>query len=136
MAITKNTKGSVTVTGNTIGDISNVTITIDQDMADVTPIGKTWKETLALGKGWSVTGTVWNSSGDTGLANFRTRIMPRKVTLSIGTKVPYGKFWEKGFTRGKTKVQARPFLKPAIAAKKNRIMQEIADGMMGAYKKA
>ena len=75
MAITKNTKGSVTVTGNTIGDISNVTITIDQDMADVTPIGKTWKETLALGKGWAVTGTVWNSSGDTGLADFRTELI-------------------------------------------------------------
>jgi hypothetical protein len=80
MAITKNTKGSVTLSAQTLGNMSNVTLTIDQDVADITPIGKTWKETLALGKGWSATGTVWNSSGDSGLSNLRTEFISGDAT--------------------------------------------------------
>ena len=75
MAITKHTKGYVTVSGTTIGNQSNMTLTIDGDVGDVTPFGVEWKEIVALGKGWSVSGTVYNSTGDGGLSNFRTEFV-------------------------------------------------------------
>lgn len=68
--------------------------------------------------------------------DFKSNISGKRITLQVGTKVPYGKYWEEGFTRGSVKVKARPFLKPAIAAKKNKVISRIADAMMGAYKKA
>ncbi len=50
----------ITVTGEyvtlqAVGYISGFTLAIDLDMADVTPIGTTWKELVPLGKGATVT---------------------------------------------------------------------------------
>ena len=58
------------------------------------------------------------------------------VRLRIGTNqtskkgFPYGRYWEE-----LAKIP-RPFLKPAVASKKQKVMELIAKGMMEAYKKA
>ena len=75
MAVTIHTKGSVTVSGETLGNQSNVTLTIDGDVGDISQFGKDWKEFVALGKGWSVSGTVYNSTGDSGLSNLRSEFI-------------------------------------------------------------
>lgn len=68
--------------------------------------------------------------------NYRTKLSMNRVTLQIGTNVPYGRYWEEGFIRAGKRVTARPFLKPSIRSKKKEVMDLIANGMMEAYKKA
>ena len=86
MAITKFTDGEVIISGETVGDISAITVSIDQDVGDVSVLGKTWKEILALGKGWTMSGTIYNSTGDTGLSNLRTEMISGDgVTTEIRT---------------------------------------------------
>lgn len=71
------------------------------------------------------TGRLWRS------ITYRMRRAPR-IMAAVGTNVPYGREWEEG-RRWKGKIDKRPFLRPAIADERSRIMKFITDAVMGAY---
>lgn len=55
-----------------------------------------------------------------------------KVIAQVGTNVTYGRLWELG--EGNRK--ARPFLRPAVQAKRPRILEVLEDAMIKSYKRA
>lgn len=56
-----------------------------------------------------------------------------QIKLQIGTNVFYGKYHEYGLG---TRLRARPFLRPAIADKRSRVLEMIGDGMMAGWRKS
>jgi len=65
--------------------------------------------------------------------NERVQVSKDRVIARVGTNVIYGKVHEKGLEVRGHKMPERPFLRPSIEEKKQRIMEIIIDGFMEAY---
>ena len=76
-AIKKHTSGSMRVNSTTIAESVSVTMTLTLNTADITSIGNSWENAMALHKGWEMAVVCNYSPVDTGQAIL--------VAASVGT---------------------------------------------------
>ena len=67
--------GKLTLDSEDIGELSNMSMSITLDVGETTEIGDTWKTNLALGKSWTVSGSLHYDPDDTAQAALRTEFM-------------------------------------------------------------
>ena len=75
MAIKTFTVGKVLVNTNTLPNVETATPTVTINTGEVTSIGNTWRELVALGKSWSCTIVVKRDPANTAYAAVRTEFM-------------------------------------------------------------
>lgn len=61
--------------GQAVGNIESATLTITLDTGEITSLGDSWKEYLALGKSWSLALTAKYDDTDKGATSFRSSIV-------------------------------------------------------------
>lgn len=75
MAIKTSKVGKLQVDATDVGEVNNLTLTVTLDTGETTEIGDTWKTNLALGKSWTLSGTLYYDPDDTAQAALRTEFI-------------------------------------------------------------
>lgn len=65
MAIKTGKIGKLQIDTEDAGEVNNLTLTVTLDTGETTEIGDTWKTNLALGKSWTLSGTLYYDPADT-----------------------------------------------------------------------
>ena len=58
MSILTHKVGKVKIDANDLGEVNNAVLSIVIDISETTQLGNTWKQNMALGKSWTLGGTL------------------------------------------------------------------------------
>lgn len=75
MAIKTSKVGKLQIDTNDAGEVNNLTLTVTLDTGETTEIGDSWKTNLALGKSWTLSGTLYYDPDDTVQEALRTEFI-------------------------------------------------------------
>ena len=75
MAIKTFKIGKLQIDSDDVGECNNMSLSITLDVGETTEIGDTWKTNNALGKSWTLSGTMVYDPDDTAQAALRTEFI-------------------------------------------------------------